>query len=297
MTRIGFIGLGTMGAPMARNLVDAGHEVTGYNRSPGSVHDLVEHGGRAAQDVAGAVRDADVVITVLPDSPDVEEVVLGEGGVLASCTEGTILIDMSTVSPATSRTVARRGADVGVRTLDAPVSGGEKGARDGTLAIMVGGAAADVEAVRELFDVMGSTVVHVGPSGAGQTVKAANQLVVAGNIQLVAEALSLLDAQGVDLDRAVTVLGGGLAASTVLDRKGASMIAGDYTPSFRAALHHKDLGILLAAARESRVPLPVGALLAQQMTALVAQGHGDLDHSALLLVQQALAGQGTPDAP
>jgi len=292
MSTVAVIGLGTMGAPMARNLLAAGHDVVGANRSPAAVRALEEAGGRGAAGVAEAVEGADAVITVLPDSPDVEAVVLGEDGVLAHLRSGGLLVDMSTVAPATARRLAERGAERGVAVLDAPVSGGQKGAVDGTLSVMVGGEADAVEAARPLLEAMGSVVVHVGPAGAGQTVKAANQLVVAGAIQLLAEALVLLDAQGVDLDGAVRVLGGGLAGSTVLDRKAAGMVAGDFSPSFRVDLHHKDLGILQAAGREAGVPLPVGTLVAQLMAAAVAQGHGGLDHSALLLVQRALAGRG-----
>jgi 2-hydroxy-3-oxopropionate reductase len=188
------------------------------------------------------------------------------------------------------RAVAERAHAAGLRALDAPVSGGEKGAVDGTLSIMVGGTADDVAAARPVLDVLGKTIVHVGPAGAGQTVKAANQLIVAGTIGLVAEALTLLRAQGVDLAPAVEVLSGGLAGSTVLDRKAAPMLTHDFTPSFRVDLHHKDLGIVLDSARDAGVPLPQGAVVAQLMAAARAQGHGDLDHSALLLVLEQLAG-------
>ena len=291
MSRIGFIGLGTMGAPMALNLLRAGHDVTATNRSPGRVEEFRSRGGQGSDSIAGTVDGADVVITMLPDSPDVEQVVLGEGGVLSAVAPGTLLIDMSSISPTTARAVAARAADRGVQALDAPVSGGEKAAQEGSLSIMIGGAAPDVEAARPVLSAMGTTLVHVGPAGAGQTVKAANQLLVAGHLQLLAEALTLLDAHGVQLDAAVEVLGGGLAGSTVIRRKAPGMLARDYTPSFRAGLHHKDLGILTDAAREAGVPLPLGGLLAQLMGALVAQGHSGLDHSALLMTQQALAGR------
>ena len=238
-----------------------------------------------------AVADADVVITMLPDSPDVEQVVLGPEGVLAHARPGTLLIDMSTIRPRTARAVASAAADRGVRPLDAPVSGGEQGAIEGSLSIMVGGAAADAEAARPVLDVLGSTVVHVGPAGAGQTVKAANQLVVAGVIQLVAEAIVLLEAAGVDAGAGLRVLAGGLAGSTVLDRRAASMLARSFTPGFRVDLHHKDLGIMLEAAREAGAVVPVGALLAQLMAALRAQGDGGLDHTALLRLAERMAGR------
>jgi 2-hydroxy-3-oxopropionate reductase len=285
MARIAFIGLGIMGMPMAVNLVRAGHEVTGHNRSRAKTDRFAERGGRAADDVRQAVRDAEFVITMLPDSPDVEAVaddVLTAGGAL--------WIDMSTIAPATARDLARRAAEAGLRALDAPVSGGEQGAVDGTLSIMVGGTAEDVDTARPVLEALGKTVVHVGPAGAGQTVKAANQLIVAGTIGLVAEALTLLRMQDVDLAPAVEVLSGGLAGSAVLDRKAGPMLAHEFTPGFRVDLHHKDLGIALGSAREAGVPLPLGAAVAQLVAAARAQGHGDLDHSALLLVVERLAG-------
>lgn len=283
MARIAFIGLGIMGLPMAVNLVKAGHDVTGHNRSPAKTARFAEQGGRAAGSVREAVQGAEIVFTMLPDSPDVEAVA---DDVLTA--DGALWIDMSTIAPATARDIASRGP----RVLDAPVSGGEQGAIDGTLSIMVGGEAADVEAARPVLSVLGKTIVHVGPAGAGQTVKAANQLIVAGTIGLVAEALTLLAAQGVDLKPAVEVLSGGLAGSTVLERKSPAMLAHEFTPGFRIDLHHKDLGIALGSARESGVPLPLGAVVAQLMAAARAQGHGDLDHSALLLVLEQLAGKG-----
>lgn len=291
MTRIGFIGLGVMGLPMAVNLVRAGHDVSGFNRSDGRRARFAEAGGTAADSVADAVRDAEIVITMLPDSPDVEAVVLGADGVLAAAREGAVLVDMSTVSPGTARLVAGRAAQAGVRALDAPVSGGEQGAVEGTLSVMVGGDAADVETARPVLAALGSTIVHVGLAGAGQTVKAANQLVVAGTIQLLAEALTFLAAHGVDRGRAVEVLAGGLAGSAVLDRKAAGMLAREFDPGFRIDLHHKDLGIVVDSAREAGVVIPLGAAVAQLMAAARAQGHGGLDHSALLLGVERLSGR------
>ncbi|MGB3439345.1 MAG: NAD(P)-dependent oxidoreductase [Actinophytocola sp.] len=285
MAKVGFVGLGIMGLPMAVNLVRAGHDVTGFNRSPGKTARFAEQGGTAEDDVRAAVRGAEVVITMLPDSPDVEAVA---DDVLTA--KGALWIDMSTIAPATARAVAERARQAGVRALDAPVSGGEQGAVDGTLSIMVGGADDDVAAARPVLDVLGKTIVHVGPVGSGQTVKAANQLIVAGTIGLVAEALTLLRAQDVDLTSAVEVLSGGLAGSAVLDRKATQMLTHEFTPGFRVDLHHKDLGIALGSAREAGVPLPLGAAVAQLMAAARTQGHGDLDHSALLLVLEQLAG-------
>jgi 2-hydroxy-3-oxopropionate reductase len=293
VTTIAFIGLGIMGAPMAGHLIDAGHDVVGYNRSRPAVDKLVERGGRAASSVADAVRDAEVVITMVPDSPDVEQVALGDEGVYAAAKPGTLHIDCSTIRPDVARALAAAGNERGIRVVDAPVSGGEAGAKEGTLSIMVGGAVEDVEAARPYLDVVGGTVVHVGPAGAGQTVKAANQLIVAGNIQLLAEALVFLEAHGVDTEAATEVLGGGLAGSTVLQRKAAGMRAREFAPGFRIDLHHKDMGIVTAAAREAGVAIPLGAHVAQLVGALRAMGHGDLDHSALLLLVERLSGRAT----
>jgi 2-hydroxy-3-oxopropionate reductase len=290
---IAFIGLGIMGAPMAAHLVDAGYDVVGHNLSRLAVDVLVERGGRAATDTADAVREADVVITMVPDSPDVEDLVFAEDGILANAKPGTLHIDCSTIRPDVSRRIAEAEVERGIRPVDAPVSGGEAGAVEAVLSIMVGGDTADVEAARPILDVVGKTVVHVGPAGAGQTVKAANQLIVAGNIQLVAEALVFLEAHGVDTESALAVLGGGLAGSAVLDRKGATMRARTFAPGFRIDLHHKDLGIVTAAAREAGVAIPLGAHVAQLVGSLRAQGHGGLDHSALLMQVDQLSGKGT----
>src|SRR5690242_7317228 len=280
-----------MGGPMAANLVRAGFDVVGYNRSRPKVDKLVERGGRAAGGVAEAVRGADVVVTVLPDSPDVELVALGPDGVFANARRGLIYIDMSTIAPATARKVAEAGGKVGVRVLDAPVSGGEQGAIDGSLSVMAGGEAADVAAARPVLDAVGGTIVHVGPPGAGQTVKAANQLIAAGNIQLVAEAIVLLEANGVDTEAATRALGGGLAGSAVLERKGPDMLARRFRPGFSCQLHHKDLGIVTSVAREAGVVIPLGSVVTQLMAALVAQGHGQLDNGALLRLVAQLSGR------
>ena len=292
MTTIAFIGLGIMGGPMAGHLVAAGHDVVGHNLSRPAVDRLAARGGRAAECTADAVREADVVITMVPDSPDVENVALGEDGIYANAKPGTLHIDCSTIRPDVARRVAAAGAERGVRVVDAPVSGGEAAAKEATLSIMVGGEPDDVAAARPYLETVGRTVVHVGPAGAGQTVKAANQLVVAGNIQLVAEALVFLEAHGVDTEAATRVLAGGLAGSTVLDRKAAGMRAREFAPGFRIDLHHKDLGIVTAAAREAGVTIPLGAHVAQLVGALRAQGHGGLDHSALLLGVEQLSGTG-----
>lgn len=289
--KIAFIGLGIMGGPMAANLVQAGFDVTGYNRSPAKVDRLVEAGGRGAKSIADAVRDAEVVATMVPDSPDVREVLAGEDGVFAHAPAGALVIDFSTIRPDVAAALAARGAERNFRVLDAPVSGGEQGAIEGALSIMVGGAADDFETARPVFDAVGSTIVHVGPAGSGQTVKAANQLMVAGHLGLLAEAITFLEAYGVDTEAALRVLGGGLAGSTVLQRKGAAMLARDFTPGFRIALHDKDMGIVTAAAREAGVVIPLGAVAAQLVASLKAQGDGGLDHSALLKLVQQLSGR------
>lgn len=281
MTTVAFVGLGIMGDPMARHLVAAGHEVTGHNRSPEKTRPLVDAGGRAAATVAEAVEKAEVVALMLPDSPDVADVCTGAGGVFDTAQPGTLVIDFSTIRPDVARELAGRARERGLRMVDAPVSGGQAGAENAALSIMVGGAADDVEAARPLLDAVGRTVVHVGPSGAGQTVKAANQLIVAGNIALLAEAVEFLRAHGADLEAAVEVLGGGLAGSKVLDQKAAKMLSGDYAPGFRIDLHHKDMGIVAESAREAGVVTPVAALVAQLVAATRAAGDGALDHSAL----------------
>jgi 2-hydroxy-3-oxopropionate reductase len=291
-TTVGFVGLGIMGGPMAANLVKAGFEVVGHNRSPEPVRRLEAAGGRGAASLAEAVRDAEVVVTMLPDSPDVEAVALGQDGIYATARPGALHVDMSTIRPEMARRLADAGRARGLRVLDAPVSGGQQGAVDGTLSIMVGGEAGDVAAARPLLDALGATVVHVGPAGAGQTVKAANQLIVAGTLGLVAEAVVFLEAAGVDTGAAVEVLAGGLAGSAILERKGAAMLARDFTPGFRVTLHHKDMGIVTAAAREAGVVIPLGAVAAQLLASLDAQGHGALDHSALLQLVEQLSGRG-----
>ena len=291
MTTVAFIGLGIMGGPMAANLVKAGFEVVGHNRSTDPVRRLVDAGGRGAASVAEAVASADVVVTMVPDSPDVEDVALGADGIYARARPGTLHVDMSTIRPDVARRLAEAGRERGLRVLDAPVSGGEQGAVEGTLSVMVGGEPADVADARPVLEAVGGTVVHVGPAGAGQTVKAANQLIVGGTLELVAEALVFLEASGVDTGAAVEVLAGGLAGSAVLDRKAPAMLARDFTPGFRVELHHKDMGIVTAAAREAGVVIPLGAVVAQLLASLQAQGDGGLDHGALLSLVERLSGR------
>ncbi len=291
MTTIAFLGLGIMGSPMAVHLAEAGHTVAGYNRTPDKTALLVAAGGRAATSVADAVHGADVVAIMVPDSPDVRAVLTDPGGVLDSAAPGALVIDFSSIRPDVTVELAGLAREQGLRYLDAPVSGGEAGAKAATLSIMVGGDGADVASARPLLETLGRTVVHVGPSGSGQTVKAANQLVVAGNIALLAEALLFLEAHGVDTTAALEVLGGGLAGSAVLVQKGEKMRTRSFDPGFRIALHHKDLGIVVDAARAAGVVTPVAALVAQLMASAVAVGDGGLDHSALLRTLERLSGR------
>jgi 2-hydroxy-3-oxopropionate reductase len=288
VTTVGFIGLGIMGGPMAVNLTAADFDVVGHNRSPAKTERFVARGGRGASSVEEAVENADVVATMLPDSPDVRAVL---ATVFDHARPGTLIIDFSTIRPDVAADLAAEGAERGFRVLDAPVSGGEQGAVDAVLSIMVGGEAEDFEAARPVFDAVGRTVVHVGPAGAGQTVKAANQLIVAGTLELLAEAIVFVEAHGVDTGAALKVLGGGLAGSAVLERKGGAMLARDFTPGFRVELHDKDLGIVTTAAREAGVVIPLGAAVAQLVASLRAQGDGGLDHSALLKLVAQLSGR------
>ncbi|EHR61471.1 2-hydroxy-3-oxopropionate reductase [Saccharomonospora cyanea] len=291
MTNIAFVGLGIMGSPMSVHLANAGHDVVGYNRSPEKTKPLTDAGGRAAHSIAEAVADADVVCVMVPDSPDVQQVLTAEDGVFDNAKPGTLVIDFSSIRPDVTVTLAEEARRRGFRMLDAPVSGGEAGARNAALSIMVGGEAADFEEARPLFDTVGKTVVHVGPNGSGQTVKAANQLVVAANIQALSEAVVFLEAYGVDTEAALTVLGGGLAGSAVLQQKKGNMLTRSFEPGFRIELHHKDMGIVTAAAREAGVVVPVGALVAQLMASAKAAGDGQLDHSGLLRGVERLSGR------
>ncbi|QSE89802.1 NAD(P)-dependent oxidoreductase [Rhodococcus pseudokoreensis] len=281
MTVIGFIGPGVMGRPMAANLVAAGHDVRVYGHSDRSRARAESTGGTVVDSIRDACAGADVVFTMLPDGPAVLEAVTGEDGVVASMTPGTVLVDHSTIAPAESLAVHAAAAEADLRCLDAPVSGGEAGAVEGALSIMVGGDQETLDEVRSLLEVMGATVVHVGDPGSGQVVKAANQLMVAGHLQMLAEALVFLRAHGADLPNALDVLGGGLAGSTVLERKRAAMLTGDFTPGFRIALHDKDLGIVSEAVRGRGLVLPATGLMSSLVASVKARGGAGLDHAAL----------------
>jgi 2-hydroxy-3-oxopropionate reductase len=288
---IGFIGLGIMGKPMARNLANAGYNLVIYNRSQDDT-DLLASEGEAFQP-ASSPRDvaqrSQTIITMLPDSPEVREVVFGSDGILPAISEGHLLIDMSTIAPSTTVEVNDAVRERGGRALDAPVSGGDKGAIAGTLSIMVGGEEDDFQRAMPLFEAMGKTIVRVGGPGAGQIVKACNQIVVAINYAAVSEALVLGAKAGVDPAKIVQVLSGGLASSRVLEMKGPGMVDHQFQPGFRSDLHRKDLGIALTTARETAVPVPVTAVVGQLFEALAAAGGGDLDHSALVTIYEALA--------
>ncbi|MGA7670533.1 MAG: 2-hydroxy-3-oxopropionate reductase [Nitrolancea sp.] len=287
--KIGFIGLGIMGKPMAHNLMNAGYELIVHNRSSAAVDELVGEGAASASSPREVANQVKTVITMLPDSPDVRDVVFGEDGLLEAMGEGSLLIDMSTISPVTALEVEAALSERGAHALDAPVSGGDKGAIAGTLSIMVGGRAKDFERAKPLFEVMGKTIVHVGASSAGQTVKACNQIVVALTFEAVSEALVLGSKAGVDPHKIVQVLTGGLAGNKVLELRGESMLDHNFQPGFRINLHRKDLGIALDAGKSYDVALPVTALVNQMFTAMVNAGRGDLDHSALLTHLEDLA--------
>ena len=286
-TRIGFIGLGIMGKPMARNLLRAGYPLVVYNRSRAAMDELAAGGAQTADSPRQVAERSDVVITMLPDSPDVESVIAGTSGdaadsVLAGCRPGMLLIDMSTISPVVARALAKAAGARGAGMLDAPVSGGDVGARQGTLAIMAGGAREDFDRALPILQTLGKTITHVGESGAGQVVKACNQIVVALTIEAVSEALVLGSKAGVDPGVVLQVLSGGLAGNKVMEVRGPNFLRHDFTPGFKIALHDKDLGIALAAGHEYGVPLPVTAMVEQMLLALRTRGQGEQDHSALL---------------
>ena len=287
---VGFIGLGIMGRPMAKNLLKAGYPLVVHSRSPGPVQELVGAGAKAAgspREVAGQV---DVLITMLPNSPDVELVALGNEGIIEGARHGLLFLDMSTISPLVSQKVGKALAVKGVRTVDAPVSGGEKGAIDAALSIMVGGDKADVDAALPIFQAMGKTITHLGPLGAGGFTKLANQIIVAVNLTALGEALTLARKAG--LDRALTLkaLGGGLAGSRCLEQKTANYVAGTYNPGFKIDLHFKDLGLIMESSRALGVPLPTTAVVQELFNAMRVKGKGSLDHSGVITLIEELAG-------
>ncbi|MGE2712676.1 NAD(P)-dependent oxidoreductase [Mycolicibacterium litorale] len=287
---LGFIGLGVMGEPMAGHLVAAGHDVVVFNRSHAKVQALESRGAVGGTSPAHVGEKADVVITMLPDSPEVDEVLFGTEGVVTTLRPGSLVIDCSTISPDAAVAIGARLADRDIAFVDAPVSGGDAGAKAGTLAVMMGGDDESVRRAGEVLTAVAASLVHVGPVGAGQLVKAANQMLVAGNIALVAEAVTLLQRTGVDVEAALAVLGGGLAASKVLEMKAPKMLARDFAPGFRVDLHHKDLKIALAAAEQARIAVPLTGVITQLVQALRSAGDGGLDHSALIRALERLSG-------
>lgn len=290
MVTVGYIGLGLMGKPIARNILKAGFPLVVHNRSRSAVEELVAEGARAASSPAEVAAQVDVVFTNLPDTPDVERVVLGENGILQGAHPGLIWVDNSTIKPETARTLSRILAEHGVLSLDAPVSGGDIGARNATLTIMVGGPAEALERVRPVLQAMGKTITHVGEAGAGQVAKAANQIMVAAQMVAMAELLIFAQKAGVDPVKVVEAIKGGAAQCWTLDVKPQRLFAGNRAPGFKAALQAKDLNIVLETARTYGVPLPSAALDAQLYAAMVQNGMGDLDNSAVIAILEQLAG-------
>ncbi len=279
--KVAFIGMGTMGAPMAINILKKGHALTVYNRTKGKEAVVVKAGAERADSPKEAAAKAEVIIVCVSDTPDVEEVILGENGVIQGAQSGSIVVDMSTISPKATRKMAKNLENRGVKMIDAPVSGGSEGAENGTLAIMIGGDQEDVEKARPVLETMGKTITHVGPIGAGQITKAINQTIIAGVYLSVAEGVALGIKAGLDMKKVVHAIGGGAAASWVLTNRAGNMIANDYPLGFRVKLHQKDLRIALEAARELGVVLPLAALVDQIENGLIGRGFGDEDVSAM----------------
>jgi 2-hydroxy-3-oxopropionate reductase len=286
--RIGFIGLGIMGKPMAFHLLNAGYPLT-VLQSNKAAGELVAVGARAADSPKSVAAQSDVVITMLPDSPDVEQVVLGKDGVLEGLRAGGLVIDMSTIAPSVARKIAQAARAQGADALDAPVSGGEVGAKNATLTIMVGGSSAAFERAKPILEKMGKSITHVGEAGAGQITKAANQIIVGVTIAAVSEALLLAAKAGVDPVKVREALMGGFAASRILELHGNRMIQRTFAPGFKIKLHRKDMNIVLNTARELGVVLPMSANVAELMNGLIASGAGELDHSAFVTLLEKLA--------
>jgi 2-hydroxy-3-oxopropionate reductase len=287
---VGFIGLGIMGRPMAKNLLKAGYPLVVHSRSPGPVQELIAAGAGSAASPREVASQVDVLVTMLPNSPDVELVALGKDGIVDEPRRGLLFLEMSTISPLVSQKVGKALADKGVRMLDAPVSGGEKGAIDAALSIMVGGDKADFEAALPVFQAMGKTITHLGPLGAGGFTKLANQIIVAINLTALGEALTLARKAGLDRELTLKALGGGLAASRCLDQKTPNYLAGSYKPGFKIDLHYKDLGLIMEASRALGVPLPATAVVQELFNALRVRGQGSLDHSGVITLIEDLAG-------
>jgi len=287
---IGFIGLGIMGRPMARNLLKAGYPLVVHSRSRGPVDEIAKVGAKVGTSPRDVASQCDVLITMLPNSPDVEQVVLGRDGVIEGARPGLVLLDMSTISPLVSQKIGAALAEKSVKMLDAPVSGGEKGAIDGVLSIMVGGDKAVFDKVLPIFQAMGKTITHLGPPGAGGFTKLANQIIVAVNLTALGEALTLAKKAGLDRELTLTALAGGLAGSECLDQKKPNYLADTYNPGFKIDLHYKDLGLIMESARALGVPLPATAVVQELFSALRVKGRGGLDHSGVITLLEDLAG-------
>jgi 2-hydroxy-3-oxopropionate reductase len=287
---IGFIGLGIMGRPMARNLLKAGYPLIVHSRSRGPVDEIAKAGAKVGTSPREVASQSDVLITMLPNSPDVEQVVLGRDGVIEGARPGLVLLDMSTISPLVSQKIGAALAGKSVKMLDAPVSGGEKGAIDGVLSIMVGGDKAVFDNALPIFQAMGKTITHLGPLGAGGFTKLANQIIVAINLTALGEALTLAKKAGLDRELTLTALAGGLAGSKCLDQKKPNYLAETYNPGFKIDLHYKDLGLIMESARALGVPLPATAAVQELFSALRVKGRGGLDHSAVITLLEDLAG-------
>lgn len=291
MLRVAYIGLGLMGKSMARNILRAGFPLVVHNRSRNAVDELVAEGARAAFSPAEAAAQADMVLTNLPDSPDVEQVALGPGGVIESARPGMIFIDHSTIKPATARKIAAGLIERGVSALDAPVSGGDIGARDGTLTIMVGGAEEALETALPVLQAEGKKITHIGPAGSGQIAKACNQIMVAAQMVAMGELLIFAQKSGADPRKVIEAIKAGAAQCWTLDVKPPRLFAGNRQPGFKARMQAKDLNIILETAREYGIPVPSAALDSQLFNAMVAQGMGDLDNSAVIEMIEALAAE------
>ena len=286
---LGFIGLGIMGRPMAKNLLKAGYPLVVHSRSKGPVEDLTTAGARAATSPKAVAEQVDVLITMLPNSPDVELVALGRQGIVEGARSGLLYIDMSTISPIASQKIGKELAARGVRMLDAPVSGGERGAIDGALSIMVGGERATFDVALPIFQAVGKTITHLGPLGAGGFTKLANQIIVAVNLTALGEALTLAKKAGLNRELTLKALGGGLAGSRCLDQKTPNYLSNTYQPGFKVDLHFKDLGLIMESGRALGVPLPTTALVQELFAALRTRGRGGLDHSAVITLLDDLA--------
>jgi 2-hydroxy-3-oxopropionate reductase len=286
---LGFIGLGIMGRPMAKNLLKAGYPLVVHNRSKGPVEDLTAAGARSAPSPQAVTEQVDVLITMLPNSPDVELVALGPQGILEGAHSGLIYADMSTISPIVSQKIDKALAPRGVKMLDAPVSGGERGAVEGTLSIMVGGDKPTFDLALPIFQAMGKTITHLGPLGAGGFTKLANQIIVAVNLTALGEALTLARKAGLNRELTLKALGGGLAGSRCLEQKTPNYLSNTYNPGFRVDLHFKDLALIMESGRALGVPLPTTALVQELFAALRVRGRGGLDHSAVITLLEDLA--------